>query len=83
MEPSHASRWATALETQASEILGTEATKEVEELIGHPVVLDTLARYILDLPTSMRVTLADQFKITSSDIFGQIIDQLLLRERQT
>lgn len=81
LDPSHASRWATALESQTTEVLGREATKEIEELIGHPVVLDTLARYIQDLPPAQRITLADEFKITSSDIFGQIIDQLLKRER--
>jgi len=81
LEPSHASRWATALETQASEILGQESSQAVEELIGHPVVLDTLASYIKSLPSDQRVTLADDFKITSPDIFGQIIDQLLQRER--
>lgn len=81
LDPSHASRWATALETQASEILGKESRREVQELIGHPVVLDTLARYIKDLPPEQRITMADEFKITSSDIFGQIIEQLLGRER--
>ena len=81
LDSSHASKWATALETQAAEVLGREATKEIEELIGHPVVLDTLSRYILDLPISQRMTQADAFKLTSSDIFGQIVNQLLQRER--
>jgi hypothetical protein len=81
LDPSHASRWATALEKQSVEILGKKSEKEVEELIGHPVVLDTLARYIKDLPPKERATSADDFKIASSDVFGQIIEQLLKREQ--
>lgn len=81
LEPKHASRWATALERQAADIMGDESVTEIEEMIGHPVVLDTLARYILDLPVAERAIRAEDFKITSADIFGQIIHQLLQREQ--
>lgn len=79
LSPDHASRWAEALERQAMAIV-----QEDEELdvIRHPVVLDTLARYIRDLPPESRVTAADEFRLSRGDIFGDIVDELLRRERQ-
>lgn len=79
LSPDHASRWADALEDQARAIVGEE---EELDVIRHPVVLDTLARYIRDLPPASRMTAVDEFHLSTSDIIGQIVDELLKRERQ-
>jgi hypothetical protein len=79
LKPEHASRWANALEREAKEIVGEEAGFDV---IRHPVVLATLARYILELPDEARANAADEFRLTRPDIFGEIVNELLKRERQ-
>jgi hypothetical protein len=81
LEASHASRWATVLEEQASTVLGARSVEDIEALIGHPIVLDSLAKYVEELPAGRRVTDVEEFKITSPHIFGHIVEQLLRRER--
>jgi hypothetical protein len=78
LPPEHASRWAYALEREAREIVGGEAELDV---IRHPVVLATLAQHITNLPDNSRVLAADDFHLTRTDIFGNIVDELLKRER--
>jgi hypothetical protein len=79
LSPEHASRWADALQREAAAVVGEETELEV---VRHPVVLDALARYIKELPPESRVTAAEEFRLTRGDIFGQIVDELLKRERQ-
>jgi hypothetical protein len=79
LPPDHASRWADALEREAKTVVGEGADLEV---IRHPVVLETLAQYIIKLPTESRVTAADDFQLSRQNIFGDIVDNLLKRERQ-
>lgn len=75
-----AANWTSALEREAAGVLGKGTEEEIEELLGHPVILDALARYIRELPTTERSRAANEFRITSPDIFGQIVEQLLIRE---
>lgn len=79
LSPEHASRWADALEAQAKEIVGEDDELEV---IRHPVFLDTLSRYIKDLPQESRMNAVDEFRLSRGDVFGQIVDELLKREQQ-
>lgn len=81
LAPSHASKWTSVIEQEAVKILG-EDSEEVEELIGNPAVLDILAKYISELPSERRVIAADDFKLSSTHIFGDIVDQVLQREHE-
>jgi len=76
-----AARWAAQLETQAAETLEGVAEADVESLIGHPLFLDAFSKLILDLPADRRAVGAENFRLTSPDVFGEIVQKVLERER--
>lgn len=79
LDAGSAALWAKALEEQARAVVGEDADISV---IHHPVVLDTLAQYITNIPSQARGNAAQEFRLTSPDLFGQIVDALLKRERE-
>jgi len=75
-----AARWASRLEEQAETTLSGLSEADVESLIGHPLFLDALCQVILEIPAERRVAEADNFQITSPDVFGDIVERVLQRE---
>ena len=82
LQSKHASRWANQLEKQAAEALVGASAEEIEALIGHPLFLDAFCQMITDIPTERRATEADEFRLRSPDIFGEIVDKVLEREHK-
>jgi len=78
LEPKAAADWTEALEREGRKVVGEDSDLQV---IRHPVVLKTLAQYITELPDDSRVAAASKFELTRTDIFGNIVDELLKRER--
>ncbi len=82
LDEKEAARWAGRLEGQAQETLGGLPEADVESLIGHPLFLDALCEIILALPANRRAAEADNFRITSPDVFGEIVQRVLVREHE-
>jgi hypothetical protein len=80
LQDKDAARWAGRLEAQAQETLGTLGESDVESLIGHPLFLDAFCEIILELPADRRAVEVDEFRITSPNVFGDIVDRVLARE---
>lgn len=80
LEGPAAARWAAALEEQAKLALEGAPDDDLDSLIGHPVFLDAFCNIILDHPAERRTKAADSFRITSPDVFGDIVGHMLRRE---
>lgn len=77
-----ASKWATRLEEQTRDALQSDTESEIDTLIGHPLFLDAFCQIILDIPKDRQSVAADDFRITSPDAFGEIVDAVLSREHE-
>lgn len=75
-----AARWASTLEEQAVDALAGISQEDLESLIGHPLFLDAFCRIILEIPEEQRSVAADEFRIASPDVFGDIVGRVLERE---
>jgi hypothetical protein len=76
----HAARWANRLESQAREALQGATDADLASLIGHPLFLDAFCEVILEIPSERRAVEADNFRLTSPDVFGEIVRTVLERE---
>lgn len=78
-----AARWAGQLEEQATQALGeTSEAEMVDSLIGHPLFLDAFCAIIEEIDVQKRSSAVDNFRITSPDVFGEIVDRVLEREQR-
>jgi hypothetical protein len=75
-----AARWAAQLEEQSRQALGDAPEADVETLIGHPLFLDAFCETVLRIPDNERAAAINEFRITSPDIFGEIVGRVLERE---
>lgn len=75
-----AAKWAQQLEGQASAALSGATKTDVDALIGHPLFLDALCALIAQVPAASQARAADDFQLTSPDVFGEIVERVLARE---
>lgn len=82
LEADGAARWAGQLEEQSRGVLSNLADDDVEALIGHPLFLDAFCKMIGSVPEERRVAAADEFRISSPNVFGDIVTSVLEREER-
>ena len=75
-----AARWAGQLEEQSRSVLSELTDDDVESLIGHPLFLEAFCQMILAHPKAERARRADEFTLSSPNVFGEIVDSVLVRE---